>query len=71
MGPHRNAEADPAALIRNMGELQRETLAARDVALDACAEQGQIPDAFLSSPCLSCLKRFDKVKWSSSNEIRV
>jgi len=60
-------DADGAAgpLIRSLGEVQRAALGARDSALDACANAGQEPDAFLSSPCLSCLKRFDKAPWST------
>lgn len=61
-----DASTGPAALIGALGQLQKDTLAARDASLHACAQDGRAPDAFLSSPCLSCLKRFDKAPWSSS-----
>lgn len=62
------ADIPPGALIAGLGEIQRTTLAARDAALEACARDGRSPGTFLSSPCLSCLKRFDKAPWSE--EIR-
>jgi MoaA/NifB/PqqE/SkfB family radical SAM enzyme len=61
-GPH------PKNLLQGLGKIQREALAARDKDLETCAKDGRAPDTFLSSPCLSCLKRFDKAPWSK--EIR-
>lgn len=60
-----DADAAVGPLIRSLGGVQRAALEARDSALGACAGAGREPDAFLSSPCLSCLKRFDKAPWSS------
>lgn len=62
------ADAHPKDLLRSLGEVQAQTLAERDRRLATCAKDGEAPDTFLSSPCLSCLKRFDKAPWSK--EIR-
>jgi MoaA/NifB/PqqE/SkfB family radical SAM enzyme len=59
-----DAETQTGAIIKQMGEVQSATLSARDAALDACEKEGRTPDVFLSSPCLSCLKRFEKAPWS-------
>jgi hypothetical protein len=58
------AGSHPKEILARLGGIQRETLAARDGDLAACTAQGLVPDPFLSSPCLSCLKRFDKAPWS-------
>jgi hypothetical protein len=63
-----DAASDPKGLVERLAGIQRETLAARDTAIEACARDGRTPDAFLSSPCLSCLKRFDKSKWAPPTE---
>jgi MoaA/NifB/PqqE/SkfB family radical SAM enzyme len=45
--------------------VQQETLQARDRELSACLARGDRPDPFLASPCLYCMKRFDKAAWST------
>ncbi|MBX7185200.1 MAG: radical SAM protein [Vicinamibacteria bacterium] len=58
------AGPQPKELLTRLGEIQRQALAARDNELAACAAAGSAPGPFLSSPCLTCLKRFDKAPWS-------
>jgi MoaA/NifB/PqqE/SkfB family radical SAM enzyme len=60
-----NTESFASAYLR-LRTIAREQIDRRAVALARTAQAGEEPDLFLGSPCLFCLRTFDKIPWRAA-----